>query len=51
MTLKMIGRFWYSAMRCIFFYVYQPPRSLEAIDADLDEVTQRILALLQEVHL
>lgn len=32
------------------FYVYQPPRSLEDIDADLDEVTQSILALLQEVH-
>jgi type I restriction enzyme M protein len=32
------------------FYVYQPPRSLEEIDADLDAVTQSILALLQEVH-
>ncbi|HWV16759.1 MAG TPA: class I SAM-dependent DNA methyltransferase [Cellvibrio sp.] len=32
------------------FYVYQPPRKLEEIDADLDEVTKSILALLQEVH-
>jgi type I restriction enzyme M protein len=32
------------------FYVYQPPRPLEAIDADLDAVTKDILALLQEVH-
>lgn len=32
------------------FYVYQPPRKLEEIDADLDEVTKSILELLQEVH-
>ncbi|HMW49538.1 MAG TPA: class I SAM-dependent DNA methyltransferase, partial [Cellvibrionaceae bacterium] len=32
------------------FYVYQPPRNLEEIDADLDKVTADILALLQEVH-
>ncbi|QDF65975.1 SAM-dependent DNA methyltransferase [Shewanella sp. SNU WT4] len=32
------------------FYVYQPPRKLEDIDADLDAVTKDILALLQEVH-
>lgn len=32
------------------FYVYQPPRQLEEIDADLDKVTADILALLQEVH-
>lgn len=32
------------------FYVYQPPRKLEEIDADLDAVTKSILELLQEVH-
>ncbi len=32
------------------FYVYQPPRALEAIDADLDAVSARIMSLLQEVH-
>ena len=32
------------------FYVYQPPRPLEEIDADLDAVTADILKLLQEVH-
>ena len=32
------------------FYVYQPPRALEAIDADLDAVSSRIMSLLQEVH-
>ncbi|MGI9282918.1 MAG: HsdM family class I SAM-dependent methyltransferase [Endozoicomonas sp.] len=32
------------------FYVYQPPRALEAIDADLDAVSTRIMSLLQEVH-
>lgn len=32
------------------FYVYQPPRKLEEIDADLDAVTKSILTLLQEVH-
>ncbi|MGI2026235.1 type I restriction-modification system subunit M [Endozoicomonas acroporae] len=32
------------------FYVYQPPRALEAIDADLDAVSQRIMGLLAEVH-
>ncbi|MEG0347605.1 MAG: class I SAM-dependent DNA methyltransferase [Acinetobacter sp.] len=32
------------------FYVYEPPRSLEAIDADLDAVSREIMALLQEVH-
>ncbi len=32
------------------FYVYQPPRALEAIDADLDAVSTRIMNLLQEVH-
>ena len=32
------------------FYVYQPPRALEAIDADLDAVSKRIMELLAEVH-
>ncbi|WP_064792332.1 type I restriction-modification system subunit M [Shewanella woodyi] len=32
------------------FYVYQSPRELEAIDADLDIVSKDIMKLLQEVH-
>ncbi|MBL4295300.1 SAM-dependent DNA methyltransferase [Vibrio fluvialis] len=32
------------------FYVYQPPRALEVIDADLDVVSADIMKLLQEVH-
>lgn len=32
------------------FYVYQPPRDLAEIDADLDVVSREIMALLQEVH-
>jgi len=32
------------------FYVYKPPRALEAIDADLDVVSAEIMQLLQEVH-
>lgn len=32
------------------FYVYQPPRDLAEIDADLDAVSREIMALLQEVH-
>jgi len=32
------------------FYQYQPPRSLEAIDADLKAVSARIMNLLAEVH-
>lgn len=32
------------------FYQYQPPRSLEEIDADLDKVSAEIMALLSEVH-
>ncbi|EJL6368087.1 SAM-dependent DNA methyltransferase [Vibrio cholerae] len=32
------------------FYVYEPPRALEEIDADLDEVSAEIMQLLQEVH-
>lgn len=32
------------------FYVYQPPRALEAIDVDLDAVSADIMKLLQEVH-
>ncbi|MGR5246486.1 type I restriction-modification system subunit M [Vibrio sp. PNB23_22_6] len=32
------------------FYVYEPPRALEAIDADLDAVSADIMQLLQEVH-
>ncbi|GAB0058510.1 hypothetical protein SIID45300_02861 [Candidatus Magnetaquicoccaceae bacterium FCR-1] len=31
------------------FYVFQPPRSLEAIDADLQEVVGRIQAMLREI--
>ena len=32
------------------FYVYQPPRDLAEIDADLDKVSGEIMKLLQEVH-
>lgn len=32
------------------FYVYQPPRPLEEIDADLDAVSAEIMKLLQGVH-
>ncbi|MDH5803508.1 MAG: type I restriction-modification system subunit M [Gammaproteobacteria bacterium] len=32
------------------FYVYQPPRDLAEIDADLDKVSGEIMQLLQEVH-
>lgn len=32
------------------FYQYQPPRSLQEIDADLDEVAKEIMQLLAEVH-
>lgn len=32
------------------FYVYEPPRDLAEIDADLDAVSREIIALLQEVH-
>ena len=32
------------------FYVYQPPRDLVEIDADLDKVSEEIMKLLKEVH-
>ncbi|GHB33277.1 restriction endonuclease subunit M [Pseudovibrio japonicus] len=32
------------------FYVYQPPRALKEIDAELDAVSAEIMQLLQEVH-
>ena len=32
------------------FYVYQPPRDLAEIDADLDKVSGEIMQLLREVH-
>lgn len=32
------------------FYVYEPPRDLSDIDADLDAVSREIMTLLQEVH-
>ncbi len=32
------------------FYVYQPPRALEAIDEDLALVSDEIMSLLQEVR-
>ncbi|MGI2224310.1 type I restriction-modification system subunit M [Shewanella frigidimarina] len=32
------------------FYVYEPPRALEVIDADLDAVSDEIMQLLKEVH-
>ncbi|EKD82895.1 MAG: hypothetical protein ACD_39C01021G0003, partial [uncultured bacterium] len=32
------------------FYVYQPPRDLVEIDADLDKVSTEIMELLREVH-
>ncbi|WP_305841443.1 type I restriction-modification system subunit M [Photobacterium leiognathi] len=32
------------------FYVYEPPRALEAIDDDLDTVSAEIMKLLKEVH-
>ncbi|HBR6446483.1 type I restriction-modification system subunit M [Klebsiella pneumoniae] len=32
------------------FYQYQPPRSLDEIDRDLDGVSREIMALLAEIH-
>ncbi|MCK5154507.1 MAG: N-6 DNA methylase, partial [Spirochaetales bacterium] len=32
------------------FYVYQPPRDLAEIDAELDQVSAEIMELLREVH-
>ena len=32
------------------FYVYQPPRNLAEIDAELDQVSSKIMELLQGVH-
>ncbi|GKX41586.1 hypothetical protein SOASR015_06200 [Pectobacterium carotovorum subsp. carotovorum] len=32
------------------FYVYEPPRALKEIDADLDAVSAEIIQLLNEVH-
>ena len=32
------------------FYVYEPPRPLSEIDADLDKVSAEIMQLLSEVH-
>ena len=32
------------------FYIYEPPRKLEDIDADLDAVSAEIMKLLNEVH-
>lgn len=32
------------------FYVYEPPRALEEIDADLDAISAEIMQLLKEVH-
>jgi type I restriction enzyme M protein len=32
------------------FYQYEPPRSLEEIDADLDVLSGEILEMLREVH-
>lgn len=32
------------------FYVYEPPRSLEEIDADLDAISVEIMQLLNEVY-
>ncbi len=32
------------------FYVYQPPRELTEIDAELDQVSAEIMELLREVH-
>jgi type I restriction enzyme M protein len=32
------------------FYVYQPPRDLAEIDAELDAVSSEIMTLLQAVH-
>ncbi len=32
------------------FYVYQPPRALEEIDADLEIISDEIMSLLQEVR-
>ncbi len=32
------------------FYVYQPPRDLAVIDAELDRVSAEIMGLLREVH-
>ena len=33
------------------FYEYEPPRALEEIDAELDELSKEIMGMLREVHL
>lgn len=47
---KQVGIVGYEIPFNRHFYVYEPPRALEAIDADLDAVSAEIMQLLNEVH-
>ncbi|WP_255487434.1 type I restriction-modification system subunit M [Oceanospirillum sediminis] len=47
---KQVGIVGYEIPFNRHFYKYQPPRSLEEIDADLDAVSKDIMTLLAEVH-
>lgn len=47
---RQIGLVGYEIPFNRYFYQYQPPRSLEEIDHDLDKVRREIISLLAEVH-
>lgn len=46
-SVEMVG---YDIQFNRHFYVYERPRFLEAIDADLDKVSVEIMQLLNKVH-
>ena len=50
MDFKAMFEILFNHPSCEHKHVYQPPRALEAIDADLDAVSGRIMKLLAEVH-
>ena len=47
---KQVGVVGYEIPFNRHFYEYEPPRPLEEIDAELDELSSEIMKMLQEVH-
>jgi type I restriction enzyme M protein len=44
-----IGKVWYEINFTRYFYIYQPPRALEDIESDIENVENELLEMIKKL--